>query len=102
MLATIINNNIKFEHNDDDPDVLLKICVTLMIAGANEVHNGVASLWKQGPSYGFRDYPNFAQYVPKNYFKAFVHAFPSVWADPSVLVSVTERPPLGCVPTIRE
>ena len=81
MLATIVNDNIKFERNGDDPDVLLKICVTLMIAGANEVHNGVASLWKQGPSYGFRDYPNFAQYVPKNYFKAFVHAFPFMWAD---------------------
>ena len=67
--------------NGDDPDVLLKICVTLMIAGANEVHNGVVSLWKQGPSYGFCDYPNFAQFLPKNYFKAFVHAFPFMWEE---------------------
>ena len=81
MAATIANDNIKFERRGDDPDFLLKICVTLMIAGANEVHNGVALLWKQGPSYGFRDYPNFAQFLPKNYFKAFVHAFPFMWAD---------------------
>jgi hypothetical protein len=42
MLATIANNNTEFERNGDDPDFLLKICVTLMIAGADEVHNGVA------------------------------------------------------------
>ena len=81
MAATITNDNIKFERRGADPDFLLKICVTLMIAGANEVHNGVASLWKQGLSYGFRDYPNIAQFLPKNYFKAFVHAFPFMWAD---------------------
>ena len=35
MAATIANDNIKFERRGDDPDFLLKICVTLMIAGAN-------------------------------------------------------------------
>ncbi len=46
MAATIINDNIKFERIGADPDFLLKICVMLMIAGANEVHNGVALFWK--------------------------------------------------------
>ena len=81
MSTTIANDKIKFERTGEDPDVLLKICVTLMIAAANEIHSGIASLWKQGRGYGFRDYPNFAQYLPRNYFKAFVHAFPLMWAD---------------------
>jgi hypothetical protein len=81
MAATITNDNIKFERRGTDPNFLLKICVTLMIAGGNEVHNGVALLWKQGLCYGFCDYPNFAQFLPKNYFEAFVHAFPFMWAD---------------------
>ncbi len=57
-----------------DPDVLVKVCVTLMITTLNEVQTGVTTLWKQWPSFRFRDYPNFAKYIPKNY-----------WADHSYL-----------------
>ncbi len=81
MEATIINNKIKFEQRGNDPDVLLKICITLIIASANEVQGGIDSLWKQDAGYGFRDFPNYAKYIPRNYFKAFVHAFPFMWAD---------------------
>ena len=30
-------NTIKFEHSGEDPHVIMKICVTLLIAGAAEV-----------------------------------------------------------------
>jgi hypothetical protein len=81
MEATIINDKIEFERRGDDPDVLLKICITLIIASANEVQGGIDCLWKQGAGYGFQDCPNNAKYIPRNYFKAFVHAFPFMWAD---------------------
>jgi hypothetical protein len=81
MESTIKNDKIQFEREGDDPEVLLKICITLLIASANEVQGGINLLWKQGAGYGFRDFPNYAKFIPKNYFKAFVHAFPFMWAD---------------------
>ncbi len=81
MESTIKNDKIKFEHEGDDPKVLLKICITLLIASANEVQGGINLLWKQGAGYGFRDFPNYAKFIPKKYFMAFLHAFPFMWAD---------------------
>ena len=104
---TVKNDNIKFHRPDrDDPDCIvsthpffsfvisfcrnsnshfcscqLKLCVTLMIAGANEVQRGVENLWKRGESVGLKDFPNFAQYLPVNYFRCFTTAFPFLWAD---------------------
>ena len=52
-----------------------------MIAGANEVQRGVENLWKRGESVGLKDFPNFAQYLPVNYFRCFNIAFPFLWAD---------------------
>ena len=37
---TITNGNIRFEHRGAGQDFLLKICVMLMIAGANKVQMG--------------------------------------------------------------
>ncbi len=54
----------------------LKLCATLVVAGALEVQNGVENLIKQGAGPGLKPYPNFAQYLPANYFKAFKEAFP--------------------------
>jgi hypothetical protein len=51
-----------------------------MIASATEVMNGVDNLWKSGPSVGHHAYPDFGQYVPINYFKAFASAAPFCWS----------------------
>jgi hypothetical protein len=53
----------------------------LLIAAASEVVNGIENLWKRGKSTGQHDYPNFGQYMPMNYFKAFVAAAAYCWAD---------------------
>ena len=50
-----------------------------MITGALEVQKGVDNLWKQGEPYGLKNYPNYGQYIPKKYFKAFREAFPFMW-----------------------
>ena len=42
---------------------------------------GVENLWKSGPSTGRHNYPDFGQYMPKNYFKAFCSAAPFAWAE---------------------
>lgn len=52
-----------------------------MITASLEPVRGVDNLWKQGRADGFKPYPNYGQYIPKNYFKAFQHAFPFLWAD---------------------
>ena len=42
----MIERNIKFHRPDsDDPDALVKICMTLMITLVLEVHKGIAGLW---------------------------------------------------------
>ncbi len=53
----------------------------LLIAAASEVVNGIEHLWKRGKSTGQHDYPNFQQYMPVNYFKAFVAAAAYGWVD---------------------
>ena len=67
--------------NADDPDWRFKICYTIMIASASEIHNGVENLWKRGLSKGRRAYPDFGRYMPINYFKAFMAAAPYCWCD---------------------
>ena len=43
--STVINDNIVFDDvNADDPDWRVKICYTIMIASASEIHNGVENL----------------------------------------------------------
>lgn len=46
-----------------------------MIIAANEVERGVDNLWKQGQSESLKPHANFRQFIPKNYFKTFKHAF---------------------------
>jgi len=48
----------------------------LLIAFAPEIVSGVEKLWKSGPSAGRHTYPDFGQYMPTNYFKAFCCAAP--------------------------
>jgi hypothetical protein len=51
-------------------------CYLLMISSATEIVNGVENVWKSGPSVGCHAYPDFGQYMPVNYFKAFYSAAP--------------------------
>ena len=53
----------------------------MLIAGALEVDNGIDNLWKRGDSKGWKTHANFGQFIPKGYFKAFMTAFPYLWAD---------------------
>jgi hypothetical protein len=55
-------------------------CYLLMIASATEVVNGVNNLWKSGLSVGSHVYPDFGQYVPIHYFKAFASAAQYCWS----------------------
>ncbi|KAL7525905.1 hypothetical protein ACHAXR_002386, partial [Thalassiosira sp. AJA248-18] len=78
--STVVSDKITFHRpDDDDPDSLLKLCITLMIASSLEVDNGVENLWKRGDSDGWKEHANFGQYIPKNYFKVFCAAFPFLW-----------------------
>jgi hypothetical protein len=80
--ARVEKDNIKFHHPDaNDPDALLKICLTLMVTAVLEVHKGIAGLWQRGNLLGMKEYPNYGQYIPKDYFKAFLHGFPYLWTD---------------------
>ena len=56
MLRVIKKDGVKFHFpNNPDPDFLVKVCVTLVIAAALEVHNGIKNLWKRRLSYGLND-----------------------------------------------
>jgi hypothetical protein len=80
--STVNNDNIIFhDENAQDPDWKVQKAYLLLIAAASEVVNGMENLWKMGKSTGRRDYPNFGQYMPINYFKAFVAAAAYCWAD---------------------
>lgn len=80
--ATVLGKKIKFSDPDaPDPQWKVKACYTLIIAAANEPHNGVNNLWKKGRSIGRSSYPDFGKYVSKDMFKAFCKAAPFVWAD---------------------
>ncbi|KAL7554128.1 hypothetical protein ACHAWF_017536 [Thalassiosira exigua] len=82
MHRTVQNDKIKFNRPDsDDPDELLKMCLTLLVAATLEVEKGVENLWKQGESAGMKPYSNYGQFIPKNYFKAFLCGLPFLWCD---------------------
>ncbi len=52
-----------------------------MVTAVLEVHRGMDNLWKSGASAGMKAYPNYGQYIPVNYMKAFLHGLPYLWAD---------------------
>ena len=80
--ATVRSDKIQFHDEDaEDPDWKVKRAYTLLIAAACEVESGVENLWKQGKSNGRRDYPDFGQFMPLNYFKAFQSAAAYCWSD---------------------
>jgi hypothetical protein len=82
MNKTVTDDKIIFHDEDaDDPDWMVKQGYTLMIAAVTEVQNGTENLWKRGRSGGRHHYPNFGQYMPLNWFKAFVSAAPYCWCD---------------------
>jgi hypothetical protein len=70
-----------FDEDSQDPDWNVCQCYMLLIASATEIVSGVGKLWKSGPSAGQHTYPDFGQYKPTNYFKAFCCAAPFCWSD---------------------
>ncbi|KAL7501881.1 hypothetical protein ACHAXN_000164, partial [Cyclotella atomus] len=80
--ARVERDNILFHREGNyDPVKLVKMCLTLMVASVLEVHSGIENLWKQGKSDGYKDYPNYGQHIPIDYFKVFLHGFPYLWAN---------------------
>eukprot|EP00797_Seminavis_robusta_P009610 Sro169_g074980.1 n/a (342) ;mRNA; r:10060-11085 len=75
MHSTVKSDRIVF-HDDTgyfgnmDADWMVKQCFLLLIASCLETENG-SDLWKRGPSSGRKEYPDFGQYMPLNYWKAF-------------------------------
>jgi hypothetical protein len=43
--------------------------LSIVVASATEVVNGVDNFWKSGPLVGHHAYPDFGQYVPISYSK---------------------------------
>ncbi|KAL3800329.1 hypothetical protein HJC23_003625 [Cyclotella cryptica] len=58
----------------------VKLCLTLMVTAVLEVSRGVKNLWLYGASAGMKSYPNYGQYIPIDYMKAFLHGLPYMWA----------------------
>ncbi|KAG7339288.1 hypothetical protein IV203_023991 [Nitzschia inconspicua] len=81
MFTTIQNDNIIFHDPDnEDPDWIVKQCYLMMVAAATESEVGVENLWKRGPTGGRRDYPDFGQCLPRNWFVAFQCATGYMWS----------------------
>ena len=67
MYLTVMNNKIKF-HDPlrEDPDSLVRLCITVMVVVTLGVHSGIENLWKSGEAYRLKEYPNFGRHVPVN------------------------------------
>jgi len=52
-----------------------------MVTEVLELSHGVKNLWLQGASAGMKPYPNYGQYIPIEYTKAFLHVLPYTWTD---------------------
>jgi hypothetical protein len=79
---TVTRDKIKFHDEDhSDPDWKVCQCYLLIIASATEIVSGIQNLWLFGPSAGRHTYPDFGQYMPINYFKAFCSAAPFCWSE---------------------
>ena len=79
---TVVRDEIVFHDEENyDPDWKVRQCYLLLITSATEIVCGVENLWKSGPSSGRHTYPDFGQYMPINYFKAFCSAAPFCWSE---------------------
>jgi hypothetical protein len=75
-----VHDKVRFHRPDrSDPDFILKICITLVIAASLEVEHGIVNLWST-TSTGFKHPANYGQYLPQNYFRAFICGFPHLWS----------------------
>ena len=68
----------------EDRDWKVKRGFEVLLAAANEPEVGMANMWKSGGSDGLHPYPNFEQYMPMRYFKAWRRAIPYMWAPESM------------------
>jgi hypothetical protein len=51
----------------------------LIIAASLEIEHGIENLWST-VSDGFKPPPDYGQYIPEHYFRAFVCGFPLLWS----------------------
>ena len=58
----------------------IRKCFLCIIKSACEPCKGVDNLWSSGAGPGARAYPDYGKYVPKHYFRAFLHVLPLLWA----------------------
>jgi hypothetical protein len=67
--------------DEDHSDLDWKVCkcCLLIIASATEIVSGIKNSWFSGPFSGCHTYPDFGQYMPINYFKAFCSTAPFCW-----------------------
>ncbi len=79
--TVVKDNTIFYDPDAAGLDWMVRQCYLLMIASATEIVNGVENLWKSGPSVSHHAYPDFGQYMPINYFKAFCSAAPYCWSE---------------------
>ena len=56
--------------------------MTLVVAASLEVSMALITFLISGASNRFKQYPNYGNYVPQNYFCAFVSGFPQLWSLP--------------------
>jgi hypothetical protein len=80
--TTVINDKVKFyDETDDDPDWIVKQCYLLLLASVWEGDRGIDNLWRKGKSSGRHTFPDFGQYVPAAYFRAWQSAAAYMFCD---------------------
>jgi hypothetical protein len=80
--TSVTNDNIKFhDAEDDDPDWIIKQCYLILHASVWEGDRGLENLWRKGKSSGRHNFPDFGQYIPLAYFRAWQSAAPYMFCD---------------------
>ena len=80
--TSVVNDKIKFhDPNDDDPNWIVKQCYLLLHASVWEGDRGIDNLWRKGQSAGRHNFPDFGQYIPVSYFRAWQSAAPYMFCD---------------------
>ena len=60
--------------------IQIRKCFQCIIKSACEAFRGIDNLWNSGAGLGARAYSDYGIYMPKHYFRAFLHVLPLMWA----------------------
>jgi hypothetical protein len=52
-----------------------------MVIAMLEVHKEIGGLWQKRTSSGMKEFPNYGQHIPKDFFKAFLYGYPHRWGE---------------------